>query len=212
MREIIMNKEYTVTETAELESIIGTPMDGLGEKVRKTLDNSMMEFIRRSPLICISTMDENGQFDVSPKGDAPGFVQIDGKGNLLIPDRPGNNLLYGFRNILKNNNVGLIFIVPNMRETLRVKGQATLTRDPELLEELSANGKPALLCTHISVQECFFHCGKAMIRSNMWKPDKWAEQNESLMLKSIVARNNADEEEAKELETYVETAYRDNLY
>jgi len=207
-----MNKEYMITEAAELESLIGTPIPRVKEKVYKSLDASMKEFIHRAPLIFLSSIDANGQIDVSPKGDGAGFVHIDKKGDLLIPDRPGNNLLFGFRNILNNNNVGLIFVVPNMRETLRVKGQGTLTKDPLLLKQLSAMGKPALLCTHIAVRECFFHCGKAMIRSNMWKPEKWVGQNESLMLKSIADRNNADEEETKEIETDIEGAYRDNLY
>lgn len=207
-----MDNQYRIDKISQLESLMGIPRDGLIKKVRTELDQSMKEFIQRSPLMCLSTLDEQGLPDVSPKGDAPGFVHIDDQGNLLIPDRPGNNLLFGFKNILRNNNVGLIFLVPHMRETLRVKGQATLTRDPALLDNLSANGKPALLCTYIDVQECFFHCGKAMIRSNMWKPENWVEQTGSLMLKSIAARDKLDEEGEKQAGEYIESAYRDNLY
>lgn len=207
-----MNDDYHIQTEDQLESVIGPPIEWIKEKVYKTLDESMIEFIRRSPLMFLSTLDSNGQPDVSPKGDSPGFVHIDANGNLLIPDRPGNRLIFGFRNILSNNNVGAIFVVPNMRETLRIKGQATISKDPAVLSELSERGKPALLCTHVSISECFFHCGKAMIRSNMWKPAAWAGNKESLMLKSIAKRYDADDAKEREIETGIEESYRDNLY
>ncbi|MGI9287574.1 MAG: MSMEG_1061 family FMN-dependent PPOX-type flavoprotein [Pseudomonadales bacterium] len=207
-----MNDDYIVKTEDELELVIGPSLDRLKEKIYQSLDEAMIEFVRRSPLMFLSTVDSNGQADVSPKGDSPGFVHVDVNGNLLIPDRPGNRLIFGFKNILRNSNVGAIFVVPNMRETLRIKGKASISRDPAVLRELSERGKPALLCTHISIDECFFHCGKAMIRSNKWKPDAWAGNQESLMLKSIVKRYDADNELKREIETEIEEAYRDNLY
>ena len=207
-----MNDSFLIECEDDLESIIGEPLEAVKQKLRKSLDDSMMEFIRRSPLIFISTVDDKGQVDISPKGDSPGFVHLDKNNNLLIPDRPGNKLMFGFKNILKNNNVGVIFVVPNMRETLRIKGQASLSNDPSLLQELGARGKPALLCTSVAISDCFFHCGKAMIRSNMWKPDAWAEHNDSLMVRQIVKSLDADEEFEKVLEAQVEQHYRDELY
>ena len=208
-----MQDEHSIQTTTELESVIGEPFEQVREKIYQSLDDAMVEFIRRSPLMFLATWDARGQPDVSPKGDAPGFVHIDADdGDLLIPDRPGNRLLFGFRNILKNNNVGAIFVVPRMRETLRIKGRASLSKDPALLEQLSARNKPALLCTRIAIDECFFHCGKAMIRSHLWKPQAWDEQHESLMLRSIAQRYNADADGKKEIETDIESGYRDNLY
>lgn len=208
----VVNDDFLIKSEEELDAIFGEPHELVKGKSRSSLDASMKEFVRRSPLICMSTIDKSGQVDVSPKGDAPGFVHIDDDGNMLIPDRPGNRLVLGFRNLLENSSIGVIFIVPTMKETLRVKGQATITNDPSILEKLSTQEKPALLCTHIKIEECFFHCGKAMIRSHMWKPEKWIEHTDSLMVLHVAKRFNADAETEKAIESEVERAYRDELY
>ena len=101
-----MNDDYIINSEKQLGAIFGEPHHLVKNKSRTSLDDSMKEFIRRSPLICLSTVDANGHADVSPKGDAPGFVHIDEDGNLLVPDRPGNKLVQGFRNLLQNNKVG----------------------------------------------------------------------------------------------------------
>ena len=203
-----MKPEYLVQNQQELERLFGAPSERVQQKVVNQLDQAMGEFITRSPLIFLSTIDSNDLIDVSPKGDAPGFVKVDHEGNLLVPERPGNKLMFGFNNIFNNPSVGLIFVVPNTRETLRVKGNAVISRDPELLENLSAQNTPALLCTHITVQECFFHCGKAMIRSKLWQSDSW-QDDEKLMIKHF-ARKDQIEEQA--IDASLEQAYRDNLY
>ena len=169
-----MSDKWLVEDEAGLESLIGQPIEFVRGKVLTQLNEAMKEFIRRSPLLFVSTIDANGAPDVSPKGDPEGFVEIDASGNLLIPERPGNRLAFGFRNILRNPQIGLIFIVPNQRETLRVKGAAKLRRDPDVLAQLQVNGKPALLYAHVDVRECFFHCGKALIRSHLWEPGQWS--------------------------------------
>ena len=207
-----MNDEYIVGSEEELGSIMGEPHDFIKQKVSTSLDETMTEFVGRSPLMFLSTIDDKGMVDTSPKGDAGGFVHVDKDGNLLIPDRPGNKLIFGFKNILHNDSVGVIFVVPTMRETLRVKGRAVISRDPALLEELSASGKPALLCTRIEVQECFFHCGKAMIRSKMWQPDKWASYDDSLLVKQLTKAMGEGEEFESVLAQGLEENYRDELY
>lgn len=204
-----MNQEFQITSEDELINVIGEAHSSTLQKVCESLDESMIEFIRQSPLVFISTTDENGLIDISPKGDAPGFVNVDEQNNLLIPERPGNKLAFGFKNILRNNNVGLIFVIPNTRETLRVKGRATLTRDPDLLQELSAQNKPAILCTHIEVKESFFHCGKAMIRSKAWQPDSWNDAGKSLMAKQLSKKFNEQESVMTE---HLEESYKERLY
>ena len=92
---------------------------------------------------------------------------------LSSPERSGNRLTFGFQNILQTGTIGLIFVVPGVRETLRINGQAHLTKDPALLQRLAAGDKPALLATRIAVRECFFHCAKAFIRSGAWEPTSW---------------------------------------
>jgi PPOX class probable FMN-dependent enzyme len=207
-----MNTEFLIDSESELEAVIGEPVEFVREKVQPALDAAMCEYIRRSPLVFISTIDEAGRVDCSPKGDPRGFVQVDESGNLLIPERPGNKLTFGFRNILRNSQIGLIFVVPGMRETLRVKGVAALYKDPELLAQLAERKKPALLCTHVEVQECFFHCGKAMIRSKMWQPESWETPAESLMVRQVSARLNADKELEALITSEIEKNYNNELY
>ncbi|MFK7801177.1 MAG: MSMEG_1061 family FMN-dependent PPOX-type flavoprotein [Anaerolineae bacterium] len=209
-----MESKYVIKNESEIESVIGVPMEIVKEKIATKLDDVMKEFISKSPLVFISTIDVNGQVDISPKGDPCGFVKIDAVGNLLIPDRLGNRLTFGFRNIVRNGEIGLIFVVPNQRETLRVKGVATLHNDPSVLAELQANGKPALLCTYVEVKECFMHCGKAFIRSNLWRPVTWNETIESLGAKQLapVFGGDASERAIQKTNELLEKAYTDELY
>ncbi len=208
-----MDKQHIIRNESELESVIGQPMD-VRAKIRTQLDEVMKEFIGRSPLVFVSTIDANGHVDVSPKGDPCGFVKIDAAGNLLIPDRPGNRLTFGFRNILRNGQIGLIFVVPNQRETLRVKGIATLHNEPSLLASLQVNGKPALLCTHVEVKECFMHCGKALVRSKLWQPQAWDTSKDSLGARQLapVFGGDTSEQAVQKTQELLENAYRDELY
>ena len=207
-----MNSEYVITDEAQLTEILGHPSELVKQKVAHLLDDAMKEFVRRSPLLMYSTIDAQGLSDVSPKGDAPGFVQVDDEGKLLIPDRPGNKLAFGYRNLLANPAVGLIFVVPTMTETLRVKGTAVVSNDPELLQQLGARGKPATLCTQVTVKECFFHCGKAMIRSDMWKPERWQGYTDSLLARGLASQIQKEEITEKVIEEVLEKSYEENLY
>ena len=207
-----MNSEYVITDEAQLTEILGHPSELVKQKVAHSLDDAMKEFVRRSPLLMYSTIDAQGLSDVSPKGDAPGFVQVDDEGKLLIPDRPGNKLAFGYRNLLANPAVGLIFVVPTMTETLRVKGTAVVSNDPELLQQLGARGKPATLCAQVTVKQCFFHCGKAMIRSDMWKPERWQGYTDSLLARGLASQIQKEEITEKVIEEVLEKSYEENLY
>lgn len=209
-----MESKYIIKNERELESVIGSPQEIVKAKVATRLDEAMKEFIRNSPLVFISTIDANGHVDVSPKGDPCGFVKIDSAGNLLIPDRPGNRLTFGFRNILRNGEIGLLFVVPNQRETLRVKGVATLYNEPGLLAELQANNKPALLCTYVEVKECFMHCGKALIRSRLWQPEAWDTSLDSIGTRQLapVFGGDTSEESIQKTQALLDKAYIDELY
>jgi PPOX class probable FMN-dependent enzyme len=143
------------------------------EKTLSALDRHCLAFIGRSPFVLISSNDANGRMDISPKGDAPGFVRVLDESTLVIPDRPGNQRFDTLCNLFQSPRVGLIFLVPGKRETLRVSGTAQVIRDAELMESLSANGKAPALAIAVHVEEAFFHCAKCMIRSKLWKPDHW---------------------------------------
>ena len=208
-----MDSKYAITSEDEIEAIIGERDERIRVKIFSQLDSIMREFISRSPLIFISTIDEDGHVDVSPKGDPAGFVMADDDGNLLIPERPGNRLTLGFRNILRNGEIGLIMLVPHQRETLRIKGTATLHRDPDVLEQMSVNGKPALMYTRVEVKECFLHCGKALIRSRLWKPEEWETSSESLAARQFATLLRDDSEEAYQTtKNNLDEIYKNELY
>jgi PPOX class probable FMN-dependent enzyme len=156
-----------------LRALVGTPSELALRKQLTGLDAHCREFIAHAPFVLVATASAAGQCDVSPKGDAPGFVRVLDDRHLAIPDRPGNKRLDGMRNILGNPHVGLIFLVPGRRETLRVNGRACITRDPTLLASMEAMGKRPLLAIGVEIEEVYLHCAKAFIRSALWQPERW---------------------------------------
>jgi hypothetical protein len=162
-----------VTSSAELRAIIGEPSEIAIKKQVAAIDVHCREFIARSPFLLMATADAAGRCDVSPKGDAPGFVLVLDDTHLVIPDRPGNRRLDGMGNLVENPHVGLIFLVPGREETLRVNGRAWIVRDEALLERLAFAGRRPHLAVGVEVQECFMHCAKAFKRSKLWNADQW---------------------------------------
>ena len=162
-----------VTSTVELRGLYGEPMPNQVQKVIDHIDVHCRAWIQRSPFIVISSIDADGNMDISPKGDPAGFVKVLDSATLAIPDRLGNHRIDTFLNVLQNPSVAIVFIVPKRREVVRVSGLGSLARDPDLLAELSVNGKLPSIALIVRVKEAFFHCGKSMIRSGMWEPEKW---------------------------------------
>jgi len=134
-------------------------------KVIDHIDDHCRAWIERSPFAVISTVDRDGHMDVSPKGDPPGFVRVLDEKTLAIPDRPGNLRADSFQNILDNPRIGLMFIIPRRGEVVRVSGSAQIVRDPPLLQSMAVDGRTPILATLVRVEEAFYHCAKAMIRS-----------------------------------------------
>ncbi len=165
-----------VTSEAELRELLGSPSERAVKKDVARLDEHCRAFIARSPFMLLATANAAGRCDVSPKGDAPGFVRVLDERRLVVPDRPGNKRLDGMRNVLQNPHVGMIFLVPGREETLRVNGRAWIVRDAELLASLVARGREPLLALGVEVEECFFHCPKAFRRSELWEPSRWPER------------------------------------
>lgn len=162
-----------VTSKDELARIVGEPSERAVKKDIARLDAHARNFIAASPFVLMATAGAGGRCDVSPKGDAPGFVRVLDDRRLVIPDRPGNRRVDGMRNMLENPHVGLIFLVPGREETLRVNGRAWISRDADLLASLEAHGKRPLLAIGVDVEECFLHCPKAFRRSGLWDPATW---------------------------------------
>jgi PPOX class probable FMN-dependent enzyme len=207
-----MSDPWRIETEEQIGEVLGQPFELVRQKIFDHVDEYAAAFIARSPLALLATSDKRGALDVSPKGDAPGFVTVEDSRTLLLPDRPGNKLAYGFRNIVENPRVGMVFVVPGTTETLRANGSAELTRDPALLERFAVQGKPALLVTRITVEECFFHCGKAFIRSGLWKPDSWPAGYRVNLGKQLAAKMGGGTEVAEQIEEGLITSYTERLY
>lgn len=167
-----------VTSAEELQEWLGTPSQLAANKVIDHLDAHVRQFLSLSPFLTISTADADGHCDVSPRGDAPGFVYVMDDKRLVIPERPGNKRIDSIRNILSNPRVGLLFLIPGLEETLRINGRAVVVRDAELLAKMAVNGRNPLLGIVVEVEECFMHCAKALKRSGLWKPETWQEREQ----------------------------------
>jgi PPOX class probable FMN-dependent enzyme len=167
-----------ITSLAELRELIGSPSERAVRKQLSALDSHCRRFIEHSPFMMLGTSGADGRCDVSPKGDAPGFVAILDDTTLAIPDRPGNKRFDSLQNILANPHVGLLFLIPGMDETLRVNGTAELVRDPELLERLAVGGKPPVLAIRVHIQEAFLHCGRSSLRAQVWDPERYMPRQE----------------------------------
>ena len=161
-----------ITDEAELRALYGERHPRAAKKVIDRLDAHCRAFIAASPFVLVATTDGD-RLDVSPKGDPAGSVVVEDDRHLLIADRPGNNRIDGLLNILEHPRVGTIFLIPGVRETLRVNGRATIHAEPELLERCSMNGRPPITVLRVEVEEVFLHCAKALLRSRLWEPASW---------------------------------------
>ncbi len=202
---------HRISTVAELRAIIGTPSDLVPHKLWTALDETCTDFIQRSPFLLLSTSDTEGNMDVSPKGDGPGFVAVENETTLLIPDRSGNKLIFGLQNILANPHIGLIFLLPGTGETLRINGTAQLTIDPAVLEQLSARGKPAIVAIRVSIKEVFYHCAKAFLRAQLWKPETWQEKKKISFGKILAGKMGGDAKMAEQIDQFVEQDYQNDV-
>jgi uncharacterized protein len=199
-------------ENAErLREIYGMPGERAVKKQLRRLDRHCRAFIARSPFLVIASADASGRCDASPKGDAPGFVQVVDDATLLIPDRLGNNRVDTLGNLVARPGVGLIFFVPGISETLRVNGRARVVAEPTLLEPFAVNGKVPRSGIWVSVEEVYFHCGKALIRSDLWNPEKQVRRGEFPSLGRILAEQIGGMD-AEEAERQTAEGYRNRLY
>lgn len=155
---------------AEVRARVGEPEAMIEAKIGDRIDPHARRFIAHSPFLTLATADAAGRADCSPRGDYPGFVKVLGERTLALPDRPGNKIADSFRNIGENDGVGLLFFVPGMRETLRVNGSAYVTDEPDVLARMRTEAKAPVLAIVVEVEQVYFHCGRALIRSRLWDP------------------------------------------
>ena len=165
--------ERTVGSEQELRELYGRPGQRAIAKEHPTLDEHCRAFIAHAPFLVMGTAGADGRCDVSPKGDAPGFVRVLDDRHLAIPDRIGNNRLDGMCNVLENGHVGLLFFIPGREDTLRVNGRARIAREEALLDALAVAGKRPVTALVVEVEQCFMHCARAFKRAGLWEPERW---------------------------------------
>ncbi|WP_068775929.1 pyridoxamine 5'-phosphate oxidase family protein [Paenibacillus sp. FJAT-26967] len=204
-------RENRIQSEEELRELLGYPNPIVSSMTIHKLDPYCRNYISQSPLLFISTSDADGNCDVSPRGDAAGFVHIVDDHNLVIPERPGNRRMNSYRNILSNPHVGLIFLIPGLEETLRMNGEAYLTRDPRLLKVMEAQGKIPKLAIGVKIQECFVHCAKAFKRSKLWEPDSWPASLPSIP-DMIAAHVNKEDVTAEDVAGALKESYERRMY
>ena len=167
-----VREPHVIGTLEELRELYELPMPIITAAKLDHIHEHMAHYIRLSPFVCIASESESG-LDVSPRGGRPGFVRVLDSKTVAFGDWPGNNKLETFSNILRTGRCGLLFLIPTLDLFFRINGPAVLTRAPELLEALTERGKVPKLAVKVSVNEAYYHCGKAFRRSGLWKPEKW---------------------------------------
>jgi PPOX class probable FMN-dependent enzyme len=195
-----------IVQEDALRGLLGEPSALVQSKVSDRLNDVTRQFVERSPFLCLATSAADGTCDVSPRGDPAGFVRILDEKTLLLPDRPGNRLADSLRNVLENPNVGLLFIIPGVTDTMRVNGRAEIVTDPELLEPCAVEGKVPKLALRIEIDQVFTHCSKAFLRAKLWDPEQYVPRDElpspGELLCSVGADVEAETYDAERAERY----------
>ena len=201
-----------ITTEEQFRAVMGLPGRLVVEKIITHLDEHCCAFIARSPFVLLASAGAAGNLDVSPKGDPPGFVRVLDAQTLAIPDRPGNRRADTFRNLLRDDHLGLIFLVPGNQETLRISGRAKIVRDLWVREQMAHQGKVPDFALIVTVEKAFFQCGKCIIRSHLWEPEHWPDIDSVPSLAQALVDHSKPAENIEELQSMIDTSYRDRLY
>lgn len=200
-----------VTDPDELREIVGEVNPQAARKERSVLHPRDREWLAASPYCVIATADAAGNCDASPKGDPAGIVHVLDDATVAVPERKGNKRVDGYRNVLSNPHVGLLSLLPGRRETLRINGRARVVSDAPFFEDMVVKGHRPILALVIEIETIFFHCGKASMRSGIWKPETWTPE----VLPShaqMVKETQTVEKTLEELTEYYGSQYEKQLY
>ena len=201
----------TIGTVDALRGCYPQPLERSLRKSLPKLDPHMRRFISLSPFLCLGTSGAGGG-DVTPRGDSPGFVHVLDDQTLLVPDWPGNNRLDSLTNVVSNPNVGLLFLVPGVNETLRINGVAEITTEPALVERWTVNGKHPRSAIRIAVREAYLHCAKALMRSRLWGPDYRVERTELPTYAQMLKDQGVTTQTVEELQAAIDESYATRLY
>ncbi len=200
-----------ISSVDELVALVGEPVPRVRDKVRPALHDLDRQWLAASPFCLVATADAQGRCDVSPKGDPAGrLVHVLDEKTLAIAERPGNRRVDGYRNVLANPHVGLVFLLPGRGDTLRVNGRARLVSDAPFFDAMAVEGHRPVLALVVNIEEVFSHCAKAFLRARLWDVDSWTDPVPS---RPVIAQTLERPEESLEaLAEYYGPAYASRLY
>lgn len=199
-----------ITTEQRLTELVGPPIPRVAMKVRTVLHTHDRAWLAASPFVLLATAAADGRCDVSPKGDPPGLVHVLDDHTVVIPDRPGNRRVDGFRNVLSNPHAGLLALIPGRGDTLRINGRAAVAT-ASFFDDLVINGKRPELALVLHIDEVFYHCSRAFLRSALWEPAGW--QPDRAPRRAQIARDiERPGEDLAALEEYYGAAYGQALY
>ena len=208
-----LDPNFEIRDTASLRALFGGTSDVIWKKSSAVLTDPMLRFIELSSFCCIASYDADGHTDVSPRGDAPGFVQPVERHTLLLPDRPGNQRYDTLRNIFESQQVSLLFVIPGLFDTLRVNGRARVTHDPEILGQFKVSQRPPKMVLVITVEEAYGHCSKALRRSKLWTDDYRVHRDNAPSLADMMVNHlEISDEQVEGLEYVIEMDAIHNQY
>ena len=206
-----LRRVHEITTEAELRELLGEPAPAAIAKERDRLHELDRAWLAASPFCLVATSGADGSCDVSPKGDPPGFTLVLDDRTIALPERAGNRRADGYRNVLANPHVGLVYLLPGRGDTLRVNGRARLTRDPALLDRMVVQGHQPPLAMVVEVEQVFHHCAKAFLRSGLWDPESWAP--DAVPSRARIAHQlERRDERLEDIERYYGEQYSAGLY
>jgi hypothetical protein len=215
MSERAVGPARVIADEAELRATIGGgPTNVVASKISNRLNDLTRQFVERAPFVCVATARPDGGLDVSPRGDPPGFVRILDERTLLVPDRPGNRIADTLTNLLRDPRIGLLFLIPGVGDTFRVNGRAQIVQDDELLAASAVDGRAPRLGILVAIEEAYTQCSKAVIRSDLWNPERHVDRSElpssGEILRSLAAEPfDAEQYDRERAKRY---ARREGLY
>lgn len=198
-----------IQNESQLRELYAQPMERAVKKVMSKLDIHARNFIEKSPFLTLSTVDQDGNMDVSPRGGQVGFTKVLDDTHLAIPDSKGNNRLDSLSNIVNTGRVGSLFLIPGMDETLRVNGSAYLTTDAEILDLFDSEKNPPKTCIILEVEETFLHCAKALMRSRLWADDARMERSDMPTMGQMLKDQIGSKEQPESQEDMVKRYQKD---
>lgn len=200
-----------ITDEAELRELLGEPAQAALDKARDRLHPLDVAWLEAAPFCLIATAAADGTCDVSPKGDPAGFTVVLDDRTIALPERPGNRRADGFRNILSNPHVGLLYFIPGRGDTLRINGRARLLSDADFFDRMTVKGHRPKVAVLVEIEEIFHHCQKAFLRSSLWKPETW--QPEAVASRALISQTLERKGESLEaLEAYYGPSYAEKIY